>query len=91
MRFGTSMEWETPGGSRSAVLREAPISALWGRSERCALVAAACFEYVGRTSLVLRGSYTGRRYWFKQPGARQWVDTRDCHTLSAVPVLRVVA
>lgn len=52
--------------------------------------AVACFEYIGRTALVLRGPYTGQRYWFKGPGARLTVDARDQHALSAVPVLRLV-
>jgi len=50
----------------------------------------ACFEYIGRTALVLRGPYTGQRYWFQRPGARLTVDARDCHALLAVPVLRLV-
>lgn len=50
----------------------------------------ACFEYTGRTALVLRGPYTGQRYWFQRPGARVTVDARDLHALLAVPVLRLI-
>lgn len=51
---------------------------------------AAWFEYIGKTALVLRGPYTGQRYWFERPGARLQVDPRDRHALLAVPVLRLV-
>ncbi|MCC6233701.1 MAG: hypothetical protein IT580_13710 [Verrucomicrobiales bacterium] len=50
----------------------------------------AWFEYIGKTALVLRGPYTGQRYWFERPGARLQVDPRDRHALLAVPVLRLV-
>ncbi|MCA9003092.1 MAG: hypothetical protein KDB61_14300 [Planctomycetes bacterium] len=53
--------------------------------------ALSYFEYVGRTSLILTGPYTGRRYWFKRPGAQLPVDSRDRPALLAVPVLRLVA
>ncbi|MGE3309018.1 MAG: hypothetical protein AB7O66_03540 [Limisphaerales bacterium] len=52
---------------------------------------SACFEYIGRTALVLTGPYTGNRYWFRQPGARLRVDGRDRHAFQAVPVLRSIA
>lgn len=52
---------------------------------------STCFEYVGRTALVLTGPYTGHRYCFRQPGARLYVDGRDRHALMAVPVLRAIA
>lgn len=52
---------------------------------------SACFEYIGRTALVLTGPYTGHRYCFRQPGARLRVDGRDSHALMAVPVLRAIA
>lgn len=51
---------------------------------------SAWFEYIGKTALVLRGPYTGQRYWFERPGARLQVDPRDRHALLAVPVLRLV-
>ncbi len=52
---------------------------------------SSCFEYIGRTALVLTGPYTGHRYCFRQPGARLHVDGRDRHALMAVPVLRAIA
>jgi hypothetical protein len=51
---------------------------------------ALWFEYVGRTSLVLTGPFTGKRYHFREPGTRLTVDPRDRPAFLAVPVLRLV-
>ncbi len=44
--------------------------------------------YVGRTSLTVIGSATGRRYIFDRPGARLGVDPRDAASMSGIRVLR---
>jgi hypothetical protein len=49
------------------------------------------FEYVGQTALSIIGPATRTSYRFDRPGARVMVDTRDRHSLAAVPVLRRVA
>jgi|GEM_PF-3068504 len=67
-----------------------PIHELWNEKETPGAL-WACFEYIGRTALVLTGPYTGYRYCFRQPGARLRVDGRDRHALMAVPVLRAIA
>jgi len=48
------------------------------------------FEYVGQTALSIIGPATRTSYRFDRPGARVIVDTRDRHSLAAVPVLRRV-
>lgn len=67
-----------------------PIHENWSEKETPGAL-SACFEYIGRTAVVLTGPYTGHRYWFRQPGARLRVDGRDRHALMAVPVLRAIA
>ena len=67
-----------------------PIHEMWSEKETPGAL-SACFEYIGRTALVLTGPYTGHRYCFRQPGARLRVDGRDRHALMAVPVLRAIA
>jgi hypothetical protein len=52
---------------------------------------AVVFEYVGQTALSIIGPATRTSYRFDRPGARVMVDTRDRHSLAAVPVLRRVA
>lgn len=67
-----------------------PVQGIWAESETAGTL-SVCFEYIGRTALVLTGPYTGHRYCFRQPGARLRVDGRDRHALMAVPVLRAIA
>lgn len=48
-------------------------------------------EYIGRTTLVVTGPYTGARYRFCQPGARLTVDARDRAAMLSIPMLRAVS
>src|SRR5215471_11148195 len=48
------------------------------------------FEYVGRTSLTVRGPVTGAIYRFQRKGSRVSVRARDSVALAAVPNLRRV-
>jgi len=48
------------------------------------------FEYVGRTSLTVRGPVTGTVYRFQRKGSRVSVRTRDALAIAAVPNLRRV-
>lgn len=48
----------------------------------------AVIEYVGATSLIVRGPASGRVYRFFSRGARLAVDARDAASLLAVPHLR---
>jgi hypothetical protein len=45
-------------------------------------------EYVGPTSLIVRGPTSGQIYRFPSPGARMVVDERDAAFLLAIPHLR---
>lgn len=48
------------------------------------------YRYVGTSRLVVEGPFSGRRYFFGEPGAEQSVDARDAPSLAGVPVLRRV-
>ena len=48
------------------------------------------FEYVGRTSLTVRGPVTGAVYRFQRKGSRVSVRARDSVALAGVPNLRRV-
>lgn len=48
---------------------------------------APAFQYVGHTSLTVRGPLTGRIYHFVSSGTVLSVDPRDAPSLAAVPQL----
>ena len=50
----------------------------------------AIFEYVGQSSLIIKGSATGRYYRFDRPGCRIEVDMRDRTSVATMPALRLV-
>ena len=45
------------------------------------------FQYVGRTALQVRGSWSGRLYNFERPGAILMIDPRDRRGMEKVPKL----
>lgn len=48
------------------------------------------FQYVGRTSLMVVGPLTGRKYRFAETGAVVSIDNRDAPSMLAVPGLKRV-
>ncbi|MBO9617777.1 MAG: hypothetical protein J7539_01970 [Niabella sp.] len=48
------------------------------------------FEYMGKTSLVVTGGITGKRYYFSHPNQVQKIDYRDAPGMMAVPLLKKV-
>lgn len=50
----------------------------------------AIFRYDGRTALTVIGRVTGRRYWFREPGAEVAVDMRDRASMQQVPNVKEV-
>jgi hypothetical protein len=46
------------------------------------------FEYIGRTTLLVRGPVSKRSYHFDKPGRRLEIDARDSVSLVTVPMLR---
>ncbi len=49
---------------------------------------SVAFKYSGKTSMIVIGGITGKRYRFDRPGTILTVDPRDRPSLSAVPNLR---
>ena len=49
-----------------------------------------CFEYIGKTGLIVIGSSTGKRYHFTEPGIRLPVDPRDRQSLATIRQLSAV-
>ena len=49
------------------------------------------FQYMGKSSLSVRGMITGKYYHFTIPGAVQEVDYRDANDMCSVPNLRTLA
>jgi hypothetical protein len=49
---------------------------------------AVTFEYIGRTTLLVRGPVSKRSYHFDHPGRRLEIDARDSPSLATVPMLR---
>ena len=48
------------------------------------------FEYIGPTSLTVKGAITGNIYRFEQPGSVIEVDRRDASFVTGIPNLRRV-
>lgn len=48
------------------------------------------FQYIGRTSLMVVGPLTGRKYRFAETGAVVSIDNRDAPSMLAVPGLKRV-
>lgn len=48
------------------------------------------FEYLGNSSLTVKGSVTGNRYNFSKTGEQQLVDYRDASGMRAEPLLKKV-
>jgi hypothetical protein len=46
------------------------------------------FEYIGRTTLLVRGPVSKRSYHFDHPGRKLEIDARDSVSLGTVPMLR---
>ncbi|HVR39104.1 MAG TPA: hypothetical protein VMU84_08400 [Thermoanaerobaculia bacterium] len=69
----------TPSPSRTSVARPEPVAA-----------SVAIFRYDGRTTLTVIGRVTGRRYWFREPGAEIAVELRDRASMQQVPNVREV-
>lgn len=51
-------------------------------------VRAQTFQYIGYTSLTVRGPITGHTYYFAGAGATLSIDARDAPSLMTVPHLR---
>jgi hypothetical protein len=52
--------------------------------------AGPCFEYTGKTALIVIGALSGKRYHFTEPGRRLRVDPRDQPSLAMIRQLSVV-
>jgi hypothetical protein len=50
----------------------------------------AVFRYEGRTSLLVIGRATGRRYFFDRAGSELAIDARDRVSVAQVPLLRLM-
>ncbi|MBX9785103.1 MAG: hypothetical protein K2X48_17590 [Chitinophagaceae bacterium] len=50
----------------------------------------ARFEYTGDNSLLVKGTVTGNRYFFAQPGTVLVIDYRDTSAMRAEPMLKKI-
>ena len=81
-------------GGKRAALRYETISARRSISAmpkgRGILPPDAIFEYVGLTTLTVKGPVSGRTYRFDKPGTQITVDGRDAYGLSTIPVVKLI-
>ena len=79
------------GNKREFMAQSAPARHTWPPARphpQSAPPPTVVFQYTGRTTMVVIGPVSGRRYRFDTPGARVEVDPRDRRSLAAVPHLR---
>jgi len=78
------------GGNRAHNYTVPNRAAAAARPEVTAGATVAIFRYDGRTALTVIGRVTGRRYWFREPGAEIAVDMRDRASMQQVPNVKEV-